>query len=200
MKMARWAAVLLTLATITCGMETKRVDPDQDDEVGGTGIDSADLRATADKMVRSLLSNPQIFAKGTPFVVIESPQNRTRFQIDSSIFVTKMRAQLMQAAQGRIAFIAREDLKAVLDERERKRSGAVSVPTDATGKADLAAAPLGTQYFLTGTLQSISKQSGKAEADYILASFRVVDAETSLLVWEDSSEWKKVGGHGVIYR
>jgi len=200
MKMARWAAAILTLATITCGMETKRVDPDQDDEVGGTGIDSADLRATADKMVRSLLSNPQLFAKGTPFVVIESPQNRTRFQIDSSIFVTKMRAQLMQAAQGRIAFIAREDLKAVLDERERKRSGAVSVPTDATGKADLAAAPLGTQYFLTGTLQSISKQSGKAEADYILASFRIVDAETSLLVWEDSSEWKKVGGHGVIYR
>ena len=200
MKMARWAAAILTLATITCGMETKRVDPDTDDEVGGTGIDSADLRATADKMVRSLLGTPQMFAKGTPIVVIESPTNRTRFQIDSSIFVTKMRSTLMQNAQGRVMFIAREDMKAVLDERERKRAGAVSVPTDATGKADLAAAPLGTQYFLTGTLQSISKQSGKAESDYTLATFRVVDAETSLLVWEDSYEWKKVGGHGVIYR
>ena len=74
------------------------------------------------------------------------------------------------------------------------------MPTDATGKADLAAAPLGTQYFLKGTLQSISKQSGKAESDYILASFRITDAETSQLIWEDSAEWKKVGGHGVIYR
>lgn len=200
MKVARWAAAILTLATITCGMETKRVDPDADDEVGGTGIDSADLRATSDKMVRSLLSNPQVFAKGTPFVVVESPENRTRFQIDASIFVKKMRAQLMQSAQGRIAFIAREDLQSVLAERERKRAGAVSVPTDATGKADLAAAPLGTQYFLKGTLQSISKQSGKAESDYILASFRITDAETSQLIWEDSAEWKKVGGHGVIYR
>jgi hypothetical protein len=200
MKMARWAAAILALATVTCGMETKRVDPDTDDEVGGTGVDSADLRATSDKMVRSLLNAPRLFAKGTPVVVIESPKNLTRFQIDSSIFVTKMRSELMQNAQGRITFIAREDTAEVLDERERKRAGAVSVPTDATGKADLAAAPLGTEFFLTGTLQSLSKQSGKAESDYILATFRVVDAETSELIWEDSYEWKKVGGRGVIYR
>jgi hypothetical protein len=200
MKMVRWAAAILTLAAVTCGTETKRIDPDQDDDVGGTGIDSADLRATSDQMVRSLLGAPRLFAKGTPVVVIKSPDNRTRFQIDSSIFVTKMRSQLMKNAQGRITFIAREDTKEVLDERERKRAGAVSVPTDATGKADLAAAPMGTQFFLTGTLQSISKQNGKAESDYVLATFRVVDAETQELVWEDSYDWKKIGERGVIYR
>jgi hypothetical protein len=200
MKMVRWAAAILTLAVVTCGTETRRVDPDQDDDVGGTGIDSSDLRTTADQMVRSLLGSQQLFAKGTPVVVIKTPENRTRFPIDSSIFVTRMRAQLMKSANGRITFIAREDTKEVLDERERKRSGAVSVPTDATGKADLAAAPLGTQFFLTGTLQSISKQNGKDASDYIQASFRVVDAETTLLIWEDSYDWKKVGGTGVIYR
>jgi hypothetical protein len=200
MRTVRWAAALLALAAAGCGANTQRVDPDQDDVVGGTGVGSADLRTTADKMVRSLLSSSQLFAKGTPIVVIESPENRTRFQIDASIFVTKMRAELMQSAQGRIMFIAREDLKDVLAERERKRSGAVSVPTDAAGKADLAAAPLGTQYFLKGTLQTLSAQNGKAVSDYTLATFRVVDAETAALVWEDSYEWKKVGKSGVIYR
>jgi len=200
MRTVRWAAAILMVTAAGCGMTTQRVDPDQDDIVGGTGVGSADLRTTADKMVRSLLGSQRLFDKGTPVVVIEAPENRTRFQIDSSIFVTKMRAELMQSAQGRIMFIAREDLKSVLAERERKRSGAVSVPTDVTGKADLAEAPLGTQYFLTGTLQSLSAQNGEAVSDYTLATFRVVDAETAALIWEDSYEWKKVGGAGVIYR
>jgi len=200
MKMVRWAVAIVALAAAGCGTPSHRVDPDQDDDVGGTGIDSADVRTTADKIARALLSNQTLFAKGTPVIVIQTPENRTRFQIDSSIFVTSMRAKLMESAEGRILFIAREDLKSVLEERERKRSGAVSVPTDANGKPDLAAAPLGTQYFLTGTLQSVSKQNGKDVSDYTLATFRVVDAETSGIVFERGYDWKKIGSTGVIYR
>src|SRR4030095_12457628 len=87
MSASRWAVALVALMVTACGMETKRVDPDQDDAIGGTGFDAADVRKTADLMARSLLDRPELFAKGTPFVVIESPDNRTRFQIDSSIFV-----------------------------------------------------------------------------------------------------------------
>ncbi len=200
MKMARWAVAVLFLATAACSQPSRRIDPDQDDDVGGTGIDSADVRNTADGIARALLSTKALFEKGKPVVVIVSPENRTRFQIDASIFVTSMRAKLMEVASDRIMFIAREDLKEVLDERERKRNGAVSVPTDATGKPDLAAAPLGTQYFLKGTLQSVSKQNGEAMSDYVLATFRVTDAETSAIVFEKGYDWKKIGSHGVIYR
>ena len=200
MKIVGWALAIAVLATSACGTPTRRIDPDQDDDVGGTGIDSADVRTTADSVCRALLGNRTLFEKGTPIVVIMSPENRTRFQIDASIFVTSMRAKLMEVAEGRIMFIAREDMKAVLDERERKRSGAVSVPTDASGKPDLAAAPLGTQYFLTGTLQGISKQDGESVSDYTLATFRVVDAETGALIFERGYDWKKIGSSGVIYR
>lgn len=200
MKLVQWALAIAVLGTSACGTPTRRIDPDQDDDVGGTGIDSGDVRNTADQICRALLSNRTLFEKGTPVIVIESPDNRTRFQIDSSIFVTSMRAKLMESAEGRILFLAREDMKEVMAERERKRSGAVSTPTDATGKPDLAAAPLGTQYFLKGTLQSVSKQNGEAVSDYILATFRVTDAETTALIFERGYDWKKIGSTGVIYR
>jgi hypothetical protein len=200
MKWAIWATTLFLIWMPACGTPTERVDPDQDDAIGGTGVDSADLRATADKMSRSILGVEKIFERGTPYVVVQSPDNRTRFQIDDSIFVQKIITLLSQNAAGRVQFIDREHWELIQKERQLKRSGAVSVPTDATGQPNLAPAPLGTDYFLTGTLQAISKTTGRAASDYILATFRLTDAETSAILWQDDYEWKKVGAAGVIYR
>jgi hypothetical protein len=200
MTIVRWTLASLVLSIAGCGMETKRVDPDQDDALGGTGVDSADLRATADKMSRSILAVDRIFAHGTPYVVVQSPENRTRFQIDDSLFVQKMITLLMQNSNGKIQFVDRSNWEIVQKERQLKRSGAVSVPTDANGQPSLQAAPLGTDYFLTGVLQAISKSTGKAASDYIVATFKLVDAENTAIVWQDDYEWKKVGASGVIYR
>jgi hypothetical protein len=199
MKSVRFTAGILALWAAACGTPTQRVDPDQDDALGGTGIDSADLRATADKMARSILATDRVFARGTPYVVVQSPENRTRFQIDDSIFVQKILTLLVQNAGGRIQFVDREHWETIQKERQLKRSGAVSVPTDAAGQPDLAAAPLGTDFFLTGVLQAISKNTGRAASDYVQASFRLVDAETGAILWQDDYEWKKVGAAGVIY-
>jgi len=196
----RQALTLLALALGGCGTPMQRVDPDQDDALGGTGIDSADLRATADKMARSILAMDRVFARGTPYVVVQSPENRTRFQIDDSIFVQKIITYLTQNAAGRVQFIDREHWEIIQKERQLKRSGAVSVPVDASGQPNLAAAPLGTDYFLTGVLQAISKSTGRAASDYVQATFRLVDAETGAIVWQDDFDWKKVGASGVIYR
>ncbi len=200
MRIVRLALGIVVLGIACCGTPTRRVDPDQDDAVGGTGIDSADLRATADKMARSILAMDRVFAHGTPYVVVQSPENRTRFQIDDSIFVQKIITLLTQSAAGRVQFIDREHWELIQKERQLKRSGAVSVPTDGSGQPSLAAAPLGTDYFLTGVLQALSKSTGRAASDYIQATFRLVDAETGSIVWQDDSEWKKVGAAGVIYR
>ena len=199
MRVAWWTPLIVLLVT-ACGMETKRVDPDQDDVVGGTGIDAADLRATADKMARSILAIDRIYAHGTPYIVVHSPENRTRFQFDGSMFVQNIITNLSQNAAGRVQFIDRENFELIQKERQLKRSGAVSVPTDANGQPNLAAAPLGTDYLLTGTLQAISKSDGKAVSDYTQATFRLTDAETGAIVWQDQYNWKKVGESGVIYR
>jgi PBP1b-binding outer membrane lipoprotein LpoB len=196
-----WLTIAILVSSLGgCGTPTQRVDPDQDDAIGGTGIDAADLRATADKMSRSILAMDRVFAHGTPYLVVQSPENRTRFQIDSSIFVQKIITLMTQNAGGRIQFIDREHWETIQKERQLKRSGAVSVPTDPSGQPNLAAAPLGTDYFLTGVLQAISKSSGKAVSDYVQATFRLVDAETGAILWQDDYDWKKIGAAGVIYR
>jgi PBP1b-binding outer membrane lipoprotein LpoB len=201
MKALQWAAAVFALSVLSCrGPNMVRLDPDQDDTLGGTGVDSADLRATADKMARSLAGLDRIFAHGTPYVVVEAPVNKTSQQIDSSLFVQKIVTALMQNAAGKIQFVDRDHFQLIQKERELKRSGAVSVPTDPSGKPNLAAAPLGTDYFLTGELQSISKSTGKARSDYTVATFKLIDAETTALVWQNDYDWKKMGRAGVVYR
>jgi PBP1b-binding outer membrane lipoprotein LpoB len=58
----------------------------------------------------------------------------------------------------------------------------------------------GADYFLTGKLSSISASSSRGVSDYILYTFKLIDAETTLEVWEDFTEIKKEGLDDVYYR
>lgn len=189
----------LALTSFACSTPTRRVDPDKDDTIGGTGIDSADVRTMADKMARSLLDTPEIFKNGTPRVVVKDLTNNTRFHIDRSLLIRKLRTELQQNARGKIQFLAREDMEAVLKEREAKRSGAVGTTTSEAGEPKLGNVA-GADYFLTGTIAGIAKTSGSDASDYINVEFRMVDAETTALVWSQDYDVKKVGESGVLYR
>ncbi len=197
---AWWLAVAVVGALTACSSPTQRVDPDQDDALGGTGVDSGDIRMTADKIARSILAMDRLFARGTPYVVVQDPKNETRFQINDSMIVDRIMTLLIQNSGGRVQFVDRENWEVIQRERALKRSGAVSVPTDGQGQPNLAAAPLGTDFFLLSTLKSLSKTNGDQESDYIVATFRLTDAETGAILWQDDNEWKKVGERGVIYR
>lgn len=195
-----WLAAVLAASLVACSSPTQRVDPDQDDALGGTGVDSGDIRITADKIARSILAMDRLFARGTPYVVVQDPKNETRFQINDSMIVDRIMTLLIQNSGGRVQFVDRENWEVIQRERALKRSGAVSVPTDGQGQPNLAAAPLGTDYFLLSTLKSLSKTNGDAESDYIVATFRLTDSETGAILWQDDHEWKKVGERGVLYR
>lgn len=195
-----WLAAALAASLVACSTPTQRVDPDQDDALGGTGVDSGDIRMTADKIARSILAMDRLFARGTPYVVVQDPKNETRFQINDSMIVDRIMTLLIQNSGGRVQFVDRENWEVIQRERALKRSGAVSVPTDGQGQPNLAAAPLGTDYFLLSTLKSLSKTNGDAESDYIVATFRLTDSETGAILWQDDHEWKKVGERGVLYR
>lgn len=196
----RMVTVVALALAAGCGAPMQRVDPDQDDAIGGTGIDSGDVRQTADKIARSILGMPAVFARGTPYVVVQDPKNETRFPFNDSIIVDQIMTTLIQNSGGRVQFVDRENWEAIQKERQLKRSGAVSVPTDATGQPNLAAAPLGSDYFLFSTIKSISKSNGELDSDYVVATFRLSDAESGAIVWQDNYDWKKIGEKGVIYR
>ena len=58
----------------------------------------------------------------------------------------------------------------------------------------------GADYFLTGKLEGMSTRTSAGTSDYILYSFRLTDAHTSRIVWEDAAEIKKQGLEDAAYR
>lgn len=168
--------------------------PDEDDRMGGTGLESQDVRTAARKMAGSLLRVPALQGDGTdvPTVAISPMTNNTRFIIDQNIFTKKIRIDLNRNTYGRMRFLARERIHEVMKERSNKRNGMVSSSKDA--------ALLGVDFFLTGDISGISKAGGGRASDYMLLSFQLIDAETSEIVWEDAYEVKKTGEMGVVYQ
>lgn len=187
-------AALLALPSLAgCGPLSERVDPDADDSLGGTGIDSGDVRAIADEMARKIMATPQIVGATTPpTIVLEPVRNGTRFVIDTDILIIKMRGVLLENTMGKVTFLARERLDAIQRERSAKREGVFTSSDEKALK--------GADFFLTGELLSISKARDGDRSDYILYTFQLIDAEDSTIVWEGQQDVKKVGKKGTTYR
>ena len=175
------------------GPLSRRIDPDVDDSLGGTGIDSGDLRSVAQLMAEGIIGIPEIAnAENPPIVVLEPVRNASPFVIDAESFTMEIRAKLNKNCHRKVQFLARERLEAVLKERKAKRDGAFG----SSGEKTL----LGADFILTGQIRSLSKARGGMRSDYIVYAFQLIDAESSLIVWEDSYNHKKEGKKGTLYR
>ena len=178
------------------GIAVTHMNADEQGFVAGTGVESQDLVMVADKMSRSILAIPQIANAATPpTIVLERVDNQSRFPINSDIFLTRIRAQLNSKALGKVMFLARNQMAALEKERNLKREGTVTASSD-PGIQEFK----GADYFLTGTLQGLSTRTSAGTSDYILYDFRLIDARTSVIVWEDSAELKKQGLEDAAYR
>jgi penicillin-binding protein activator len=178
------------------GVPVTEMRPDERGFVAGTGIESQDLVSVTDRMARSILSIPQISrAQNPPSIVLDPVVNNTRFPINKDIFLTRIRTQLNSKALGQVSFLDREMMKTLERERELKRSGQVTASADPNvvefGGAD---------YFLTGKLDGMTTRTSAGTSDYVLYSFRLTDARTSRIVWEDVAEIKKQGLEDAAYR
>ncbi len=164
--------------------------------VAGTGVESQDLVAVADKMARSILGIPEISNATTiPRVVLEPVVNDTRFPINKDIFLTRIRGQLNIQARNKVRFLAREQMAALERERALKQSGQVTSNSDPN-----IVEFRGADFFLTGKLQGMTTRTSAGTSDYILYSFQLIDARTSDIIWEDQAEIKKQGLEDAAYR
>jgi len=178
------------------GVPVTHLNADEQGFVAGTGPESQDLVHVTDKMARSILAIPQIAnAPMPPTVVLQPVENQTRFPINKDIFLTRIRAQLNAGARGKVMFLARNQMEALEKERNLKREGAVTASSDPTVQEFK-----GADYFLTGSLQGLSTRTAAGTSDYILYDFHLIDARTSVMVWEDSAEMKKQGLEDAAYR
>ncbi len=178
------------------GVPVTEMGADERGFVAGTGVESQDLVAVTDRMARSILGIPAIAqASKPPVVAIDPVVNETRFPINKDIFLTRIRTQLNSRAAGRVSFLARENMRALERERQLKQDGLVTASAD-PHQVEF----LGADYFLTGKLQGISTRTSQGVSDYILYSFQLIDARTSVIVWEDMAEIKKQGLEDAAYR
>lgn len=167
--------------------------PDNDDNLGGTGIESTDILTVSRKMALSILEVPEITkANGAPRIALLPVKNSTRFIINKDIFTQKIRIELNKNTNGKVRFLARDRMDDILKEKQAKRNDLVT----ASKEGDLA----GVDFYLTGELSGLSKAVSSNRSDYILMSFQLIDAETSDIIWEDSYEIKRVGEAGVAYQ
>jgi hypothetical protein len=174
------------------GHSMKRVNPSADDDIGGTGIDSADVIQATDRAAAELI--PALL-KSTQNDLVVAPstiKNESIQPFNTGQLTDRMIDALVRGCGDRVRFLAREHIDEVEKERDAKRSGVYS-PTEQK-------ALLGANYLLTGRITSLSKHVEGDRADYFLLAFRLVDAEDSHLVWTKNYEFKKVGDAGVQYQ
>jgi penicillin-binding protein activator len=192
-----YVACVLALAIAGCAgpdkSHTRTIMPDQDDGIGGTGVESTDVRTASRTMAAALLELPEIAKAAQPPTVALLPvKNSTRFVFNKDILTRKIRIELNEQARGKIRFLARERLDEVMDERAAKRDKFFE------GKAG--GSLLGADYYLTGELMGLSKATQGDRSDYIIMSFQLIDTETSEILWESDYEVKRVGEAGVVYQ
>jgi hypothetical protein len=183
---------LVAAAAAGCARESVYVNPDEPDVVGGTGIDSQDVRTVAQVMSHDLVSALARPGETRPIIALLPTRNETRFRIDTDIITQQMRDQLMQFAGDRARFVVRSRIEDVRAERAAQEAGEVSGTVDQK--------ILGADYFLTGILKSISKTDEGKVSDYIYYSFELIDARTTEAIWAKGYDVKKVGERGVLYR
>ncbi len=185
-------ACLATLISCSAG-KTNRVAIDTDEPFSDVETSSKDLGDIAQKMSASLLQLAQIGQANAPVrIAFSDVKNETNEIINKNLFIEKMRTLLLKNARGKMIFLDREISSDIAKEREQKRSGEVSSSSSKIKS--------GADYFLTGKLSSIDKVAGNKRSNYTRYSFRLTDAESTDILWEDDYEVKKVGEAGLYDR
>lgn len=162
---------------------TQRVDLDAELVDDGRATSVQDYRTVADQMARSLIQLPFIHtAESPPTIAFVEVQNRTNRIIDTLGFQEKIRTLLLKNSRGKMYFLDRAAIEEILKERERKKKGF------ATASAKSAHKIYGADFFLTGSVHSVNRVQGTERTEYTRYSFRLTDADTSLIIWEDEYE------------
>lgn len=166
----------------------------------GNGIESQDIVGMVDKMMRDILSTGFLVSKKTPpRIIIDSKyfKNQSSTRINKNLITERLLINLNKASKGRMIFLEREDIEMIVDERELKREGQVSL-----GSLGNVEKIHGADYRLSGKIMSLDTLNNKTgdETKYHQISFKLVDLETGALTWTNMYEFKKTSASNVIYR
>ncbi len=166
----------------------------------GVGIESQDIVAMTDRMLRDILAHPVLGGSAEPpRVIVDSTYfvNEGSTPINKNLITDRLRVELNRAARGRMYFIGRENIRAVESEKELKDLGVVDA-----GTLRNTATTAGADYRLTGRINSLDKinPSTGERARYNQIVFEMLDLDKGFIVWSGIYEFQKSGQDDIIYR
>lgn len=181
--------------------QATELDPGGRGAISGIGVESRDIDAMADRVVRELMSRPDFIASPQPpRIVVDTAAfyNDSSQRIDRNMITDALRASLNRAAAGRIRFISRESMMLIQQERELKRSGIADVGT--RGLTDGVA---GLDFRLVGRMTSLDNRDGSSGLTQRRTQvvFELVDMETGEIPWTgEPYVILRASGDDVVYR
>lgn len=184
----------------TAGRATVYEDARSPGKVQGVGVESQDIMAVTDQMMRDMLSNPQLVGRQVaPRIIIDSQYftNESSSRINKNMLTDRLRINLNRAANGRIVFVGREYADMVEKERELKRMGVVD-----GGTIRQTQATAGADFRLVGRIMSLDAMdtASQERSRYHQITFELVDLELGTYVWSGMYEFQKTAQDDIIYR
>lgn len=121
MKYRTRLVLIAGLLALVCGCATPTVEsntavlhPDEEDRMGGTFLESSDIRTIASQMTGAILSMPEVATRSDVTRIALAPvRNNTRFLVDKDIFLTRLRIELNRVSQGRVRFFMQGNAQGV---------------------------------------------------------------------------------------
>lgn len=185
----------------TAGKQSMYVDTQSSaPKSAGLGIESQDIVAATDEMMRDMLSNQILAGQAKPPRVIVDAQyfvNESTSRINMNSITDRLRVNLNRAANGRMVFVGRQNVAMIEAERALKREGKVDGGTIRSTKATA-----GADYRLAGRITSLDSMSTRtgAASRYTQITFEMLDLELGTIVWSGIYEFKKAGQDDITYR
>ena len=149
-----------------------------------------DARATAERVIKNMLekswlSDYIVKKKKRPVVVVGNIDNRTDEHIDTKSLTEYISDELINS--GKVRFVAGEKRQTLLKELSfQTDSGNVSNKTAKKRKRYI-----GADYMLTGGISSIVQSQGGKKVVTYQTQVRLLDIETSEIVWSHKDNIKK---------
>ncbi len=168
--------------------------------IQGVGIESQDIVSMTDRMMRDMLSNSALAGRSVaPRVIIDDKYfiNESANTINKRMITERLMINLNRAAAGRMVFIERAAAAMVENERTLKREGVVS-----QGTMGNTATPAGADFRLSGRIMSLDTRqdaTGRIARFHEIA-FKLIDLETSVVVWSGMYDFKKSARDNIRYR
>ena len=160
-----------------------------DNEGIGIGITSKEIRAMTDEMMRDMLKSPILFPPGKVNLVIVDDayfRNNSAQRIEKNLIVSRLRVELLRAAQGRMRFIGRH-VSSVLEEEQELRKEIKRKKT--------------VDFRLTGRFEDQRTRGADGTmTNYVQVLFEMIDLQAGEIVWTNMYSFKKRARESEVYQ